>query len=57
MPGGFTSGGGHQGYQTVDEEPPIQTPRGPTSQGRPQGPPPAPGAQPSAPAPGLYQSV
>jgi len=56
MPGGFTSGGGHQGYQTVDEEPQIQTPRGPTSQGRPpQGPPPAPGAQPSAPA--VYQSV
>ncbi|KIM85211.1 hypothetical protein PILCRDRAFT_66336 [Piloderma croceum F 1598] len=58
MPGGFTSGGGHQGYQTVDEEPPIQTPRGPASQGRPpQGPPPAPGAQPSASAPGIYQSV
>jgi len=56
MPGGFTSGGDHQGYQTVDEEP-IQTPKGPTSQGRPQGPPPAPGAQPSAPAPGIYQSV
>jgi len=57
MPGGFTSGGGgREGYQNVDEEPQIQTPRGPTSQGRP--PPgvlPVAGAHP--PAAGAYQSV
>jgi len=56
MPGGFTSGGGREGYQNVDEEPQIQTPRAPASQGRPpQGPPPVPGAHP--PTAGAYQSV
>jgi hypothetical protein len=59
MPGGFTSGGGREGYQSVDEEPHVQTPRAPISQGRPpQGPPnpaPAPGTHLSAPGP--YQSV
>ena len=56
MPGGFTSGGGRDGYQNVDEEPQTQTPRGPTSQSRPP-----PGALPVAgahpPAAGAYQSV
>lgn len=56
MPGGFTSGSGREGYQTVNDEPRLQTPRVPTSQSHPhQGPPSAPGAQP--PAAGAYQSV
>lgn len=55
MPGGFTSGGGRDGYQNVDEESQIQTPRAPTSQGRPPGPSPTAGAHP--PAAGAYQSV
>jgi len=50
MPGGFTSGGGREGYQNVDEEPHIQTPRAPISQGHPpQGP--------SAPVPGAHLST
>jgi len=52
MPGGFTSGGGREGYQNVDDEPAVQTPRGPKPQG---GAPPPPASQPLA--PGAYQSV
>jgi len=58
MPGGFTSGGGREGYQTVDEESHTQAPRAPVSQSRPppQGPPaPTPAAY--LPATGAYQSV
>ncbi|KAF5375229.1 hypothetical protein D9758_000261 [Tetrapyrgos nigripes] len=50
MPGGFTSSG-REGYQTVDEEPPLPPP--PTQHSRPAAPPPPSGPQ----APGAYQSV
>jgi len=56
MPGGFTSGGGRDGYQVVDDEPRVSVPRGP--------PPPqkttivAPTAQPAPGVqPGNYQSA
>lgn len=57
MPGGFTSGGGREGYQNVDEQSHDPTPRAPISQGRPpQGPPaPAPGAH--LPPAGAYQAA
>ena len=56
MPGGFTSGGGREGYQVVDDEPRVGVPRGPP-------PPPkvtvvAPTAQPTPGVqPGNYQSA
>ncbi|THH34028.1 hypothetical protein EUX98_g89 [Antrodiella citrinella] len=48
MPGGFTSGGDREGYQTVDEPTLASSPR-------PHAPPTAPTSQPTA--PGAYQSV
>lgn len=48
MPGGYTS---RDGYQAVDEEANVQTPKAPTSQGHNT----APVGQPTA--PDAYQSV
>lgn len=48
MPGGFTSGGGRDGYQSVDDPAEVQPAlpkRGPPAPPTPQ------------PAPGAYQSV
>lgn len=56
MPGGFTSGGGREGYQTVDEETPAPTRASkPTVSQAPPTAAPASGGQPTA--PGAYQSV